>query len=330
MAATRVAKASFTVDDVYERALATLKCAILQGTTRIRTHVEVDPLVGLRSFEAVVALAEDFRWAVDVEICVFAQDGLTNNPGTEELLAEALGHGARAVGGAPYADTDPREHIDRVFKLARDFDVDVDMHLDLADSPEPRHAEYLAEVTERCGWEERVTIGHLTQWSLVPPEILARLVARLSVLGIGVTVLPATDLFLMGRAPSYAKPRGVLDLGELLARGGRASLATNNVLNAFTPYGDASLVRMANLYANVTHQATAEQLASCFELVSSNAAGLLGGAEYGLKIGNPADLVAFEATSAAQTIAELAPVRWVIKRGHQTVTRPEAAILLPE
>ena len=41
-------------------------------------------------------------------------------------------YGARAVGGAPYTDADPHGQIDRVFAMARDFDVDVDFHLDLA------------------------------------------------------------------------------------------------------------------------------------------------------------------------------------------------------
>lgn len=33
------------------------------------------------------------------------------------------------------------------------------------------------------------------------------------------------------------------------------SLATNNVLNPFPPYGDGSLIRIAKLYANVCHMA---------------------------------------------------------------------------
>jgi cytosine/creatinine deaminase len=329
MAATRGAKASFTVEDVHDRARTTLERCVEQGTTRVRTHVEVDPLVGLRGFEAIAALADEYRWAVDLEICAFPQDGLFNNPGTEELLVDALGRGAHVVGGAPYADSEPRRQIDRIFELASEFDVDVDLHLDLAESTEPRHAEYVCEVTEKSGWGGRVTIGHLTQWSILPPESFASLGTRLVDCGIGVTVLPATDLFLMGRTPRYARPRGVLELTEHLARGGRASLATNNVLNPFTPYGDCSLARIANLYANVTHLATEQELKSCFELVTSRAAEILRATDYGIAPGRPADLVAFAASTPAQVVAEIVPPRWVIKRGRPSVERAPVRLLGP-
>jgi cytosine/creatinine deaminase len=43
----------------------------------------------------------DYKWAIDIEICVFPQEGLTNYPGTDELLVEGLKRGATVVGGAP-------------------------------------------------------------------------------------------------------------------------------------------------------------------------------------------------------------------------------------
>src|SRR5712691_3570191 len=104
-------KKDFTVEDVRRRAEATLRECLVHGTTRIRTQVEIDPAVGLRSFEAVQSLAADYRWAVDLEICVFPQDGLTNYPGTEELLVAALRRGAPVLGGAPRYDSDPAGQI---------------------------------------------------------------------------------------------------------------------------------------------------------------------------------------------------------------------------
>ena len=77
------------------RAAQTLEAAISHGTTRMRTHVEVDPGVGLRGFEGVAALVDEYRWAIDIEICIFPQEGLLNNPGTDELMVEALRSGGR-------------------------------------------------------------------------------------------------------------------------------------------------------------------------------------------------------------------------------------------
>ena len=88
-------KKSFTPDDVYQRARTTLEKAISHGTMHMRTHVEVDPGIGLRGLDGVLQAIADCRWAIDAEVCVFPQEGLTNNLGTEELMIAAMKQGAR-------------------------------------------------------------------------------------------------------------------------------------------------------------------------------------------------------------------------------------------
>src|SRR4051812_28239132 len=142
-------KHTMTVEDVTKRARETLEGCIKHGTTRMRTHVEVDPLIGLRGFEGVQALVDEYKWAIDIELCVMPQEGLTNNPGTDELMVEALKGGAKAVGAAPNYDTDHDAQIRRVFEMAREFDVDIDMHLDSGTSPEQLDAVLVCELTEK-------------------------------------------------------------------------------------------------------------------------------------------------------------------------------------
>ena len=47
IASVAAAKRDFTEDDIYARGKRTLEKAIVQGTTRMRTHVEIDPRIGL-------------------------------------------------------------------------------------------------------------------------------------------------------------------------------------------------------------------------------------------------------------------------------------------
>jgi cytosine/creatinine deaminase len=162
---TAAAKRNFTVEDVYARGKRTLERCIGHGTMRMRTHVELDPGIGMIGFEAVEQLARDYAWAMDVELCVFPQEGLTNNPGTEELLIEGLRRGARAIGAVPYFDSDPRGQIDRIFAIARDFDAEIDMHLDLGETTQGMQIEYVCRKTEEFGWGGRVAVGHATQMS---------------------------------------------------------------------------------------------------------------------------------------------------------------------
>ncbi|MEQ9349386.1 MAG: amidohydrolase family protein, partial [Alphaproteobacteria bacterium] len=107
------AKKGFTAEDVQTRARRTLEKCILQGATHMRTQLEVDPAIGLRGLDGVLPLIDEYRWAIDMEICVFPQEGLLNNPGTDDLMVEALKRGCRVVGAAPYTDSDPAGQIDR-------------------------------------------------------------------------------------------------------------------------------------------------------------------------------------------------------------------------
>jgi len=325
---TAQAKRGFTAEDVFARGRRTLEKSISHGVTRMRTHVEVDPGIGLQGFAGVQRLARDYAWAIDLQLCVFPQEGLINNPGTHALLVQALRDGAGVIGAAPYADSDPRGQIDRIFEIAREFDVDIDMHLDLAETTDGMQAEYVCHRTEEFGWGGRVTIGHVTQASLLAPDEFASLATRLAGAGVGVTILPATDLYLMGRAPTRAKPRGVVPAAPLLAHGVNCTISTNNVLNPFTPYGDASPIRMANLYANVCHAAGDAALGDCMAMITDRAARQLRVAVYGITEGAPADLILLDATDPAGAIAELAQPLWGLKAGHMTFRR-ERAVLLP-
>ena len=127
---TARAKAGFSEEDVYERASALVRQAIVHGTNRMRTFVEIDPRAGMRSFEAIKRVRERYAFAIDIEICAFAQEGLTQEPETEDMLDEALRAGADLIGGCPYTDHRPEEHVRRIFALAKRHDVDVDFHLD--------------------------------------------------------------------------------------------------------------------------------------------------------------------------------------------------------
>jgi cytosine deaminase len=327
---TAAAKRAFTTDDVYARAKQTLERCIMHGTMRMRTHVELDPSIKMVGFDAIEQLARDYAWGIDLELCVFPQEGLTNNPGTEELLIEGLRRGAKVIGAVPYFDTDPRGQIDRVFAIARDHDVDIDMHLDLADSTDGMQIEYVCRKTEEYRWGGRVAVGHVTQLSLVDKARFDAITAQLARAGVAVTVLPSTDLHLMGRSHDHAIPRGVVRAEPLRAAGVSCSISTNNVLNPFTPYGDGSLIRMANLYANVCHVARPADLAGCLDMITTSSARLMRLADYGIAEGCPADLVAIDATNPADAIARVAQPLWGMKHGRLSFRHARPELLFPE
>ena len=322
-------KQEFTPEDVYARAKRTLEKCVLQGTTHMRTHLEVDPVIGLRSLEGILPLVEEFRWAIDIQVCIFPQEGLLNNPGTDELMVEALRRGGHVVGAAPYTDSDPHGQIDRVFEIARQFDIDIDMHLDFGPDAESLDLDYVCELTERYGYGGRVAIGHVTKLSAVPPGRLQEKGRRLAEAGVAVTVLPATDLYLMGRHQEHSMMRGVAPVHRLLEEGVNCSLSTNNVLNPFTPFGDCSLVRMANLYANICQVGDQGGLSECYEMVSSRPARLMRLPGHSVNVGDAADLVVLDCGSRADAVAEVVSPAMGFKAGRRTFHRPAVQLEPP-
>ncbi len=324
------AKQGFTEADVAARASRVLEKCVGNGTTHMRTHLEVDPGVGMRGFDGVLPLIDEWRWAIDVEICVFPQEGLLNNPGTDQLIVQALERGARVIGAAPYTDSDPHGQIDRIFELAREFDVDIDMHLDFGESADELDVDYVCALTEQFNYGGRVTVGHVTKLSTATPEHFAATAKRMADAGVAVTVLPSTDLFLMGRGDRQSVKRGVTAAHKLLKHGVNCSLSTNNVLNPFTPFGDCSLLRMANLYANICQIGARSEILDCFEMVTRRSAEILGLGDYGLALGREADLVVIDSAEPESAVAEIAQPLYGFKRGRMTFKHAPVELLRPE
>jgi cytosine deaminase len=325
-------KKKFTPEDVYQRAKRTLEKSILNGTLHMRTHLEVDPGIGLRGLEGVLPLIDEYAWAIDLEVCVFPQEGLLNNPGTDELMAEALKRGCKVVGGAPYTDSSSTGQIDRVFAMAQEFGVDVDMHLDFGPTAYGMDLDHVCRRTDDHKYGGRVAIGHVTRaTSLKFPEEFEKMATRLANAGVAVTVLPSTDLYLMGRhhGHDHNVTRGVVPVHKLLHHGVNCSLSTNNVLNPFTPFGDCSLIRMANLYANIAQVGKRADIAECYDMVTRRSARLLRLKDYGVEVGKPADFIVLDCTDPVTAVAELIQPIYGFKRGRETFSRQPAVLHRP-
>jgi cytosine deaminase len=332
MQRTASVKHTFTAEDTYARAKTTLEQCLLHGVTHMRTQVEVDPNVGLTGFEAIEQLRKDYAWAVDLQPCVFLQEGWTGVAGADENLVACLQRGAPVIGGGIRYDKDGAGQIRRVFELAREYDIDVDFHLDGGYAVDQLDYPLVCEMTDRLGWQDRVAFGHGSKFSCMPVKQQAEVGKRLAQSQVSLAVLPATDIFNAGRHMEHNVIRGVTDANTLIENGANCTLATNNVLNAYTPYGDCSLTRIANLYANIVQRYGAKDLTMCFEMITDRAAKLMRLDDYGIAVGKTADIVIWGEQSAADVIAKCAlPLagfkrgRRIFKRELPTLERPSSA-----
>jgi cytosine deaminase len=316
---TSEAKRGFTSADIAARARRVLDMAVAAGTTAMRAHVEVDPIVGLAGMEAMLALEREYAPAVDIQLCAFAQEGILQAPGTETLLRRALEMGADLVGGCPYNDTDATRHIEIVFALAREFGVDADFHVDFFDEPEHLHVREIVRQTERLGWQKRVAVGHLTELAALPLAEQAALTADLARAGIGVISLPLTDLYLMGRADARNVRRGLAPIRRLLEAGVPVALASNNIRNPFTPIGTADPAHLTFVGAVAAHMGTPELMCELVATITTYPARILNLRDYGCAAGCRADLVAWDCWRPEEIVTSLPARRLVVKAGRVSV-----------
>jgi cytosine deaminase len=267
-------------------------------------------------------LRDAYRDLVGLQLVAFPQEGIFKSPGTDRLLRQALDAGADLLGGVPYNDQNPQEHIDSLFSLAEEYDVDLDLHVDFSDDPADRTILAVADQTLARGWKGRVTVGHLTSLGAIPADEATHIVGRIRDAGIHVITLPATDLYLNGRAVQALPPRGLTPVRRLLDAGVNVCLSSNNVRNAFTPFGRAHPLEIALILGYAGHMGSPHDRIRLIEMVTTNPARALRiERQYGIRVGCHADLMVLNSTSLEEVISDQPEPSFVIKRGRIVVER---------
>lgn len=308
-------KPTFTKEDVVERTTRALFSLVTHGTTHIRTHAEFDPAQGFTGFETVMELKEKYRDLMDIQVVAFPQEGIFKCPGVEDMMTQAMEWGADVVGGIPYNDTPADKHIDLVFRLAAKYGKPIDFHQDFKDDADGITIEYICDKTIAEGMQGRVSVGHLTALAALPPERLEPILRKMADAKISVMCLPATDLHLGARKDTYNVRRTVTPVRKLRDAGVNVCFATNNIRNAFTPYGTGDLMHIAMLGIPVCHLGGADDLPTVLPMLTTNAAKAIGLEDYGLEAGKKADMVLLDTKSVATAVIDIPERLFVIKNG---------------
>jgi cytosine deaminase len=327
--AIHAAKRAYTVEDVRRRATAVIEASVLTGTTRLRSHVDVDTVGGLVPLDGVLAAARDCADIAEVQIAAFPQEGLLRDPGAADLMAEAMQRGATVVGGMPHweaTEDGQREHVRLCFELAARHDADVDMHVDETDDGSVRTLAMVVAETELRGWQHRVTVGHVCALAAADHDYAKRVIADCARLGITVVANPVTNLVIQGRGDRGLVRRGTTRIRELMAAGVPVAFGQDCVQDGFYPFGRGDLLEVALISAHAAQLSTAAELHQALAAVTSvPAAAWHLGVNYGVAAGALADLQLYAATSWPEVLRLQNPPRQVWFRGRSvartTVTR---------
>jgi cytosine deaminase len=94
------------------------------------------------------------------------------------------------------------------------------------------------------------------------------------------------------------------------------AIASNNIANPFSPFGNANLLQAAWLTGLVGSTAAPADRAVLLAAIGENPARILGLPERHLRAGAPADLVVLDTTVADEAVAQAPPVAAVVHAGH--------------
>jgi cytosine/creatinine deaminase len=297
----QAAKRAYTPEAVRARAAEVIRWSALTGCTRLRSHVDVDTIGGLTPLEGVLAAARDCSYFAEVRTIAFPQEGILRDPGTAELVVEAMRTGADVVGGMPHwelDEDDQREHVRICFDIAEQFDADVDMHVDETDDGSIRTLEMVVDETVRRGWHGRVTAGHVCSLSAADEEYAARVIAKCRGAGVTIASNPGTNLVLQGRGDTGLIRRGTTRVRELMAAGVNVAFGQDCVDDGFYSFGRGDMLEVALISAHVAHLTTRAELDAALSAVTSAPARAWRlGSQYGLERGARADFQLFAAAS---------------------------------
>jgi cytosine deaminase len=324
---TGLLKRQQTREDVLDRSRRVLDMAVRQGTVALRCHPDVDTIQGLIGVETALELKSEYTPLVDLQVVAFPQEGILKSPGTLDLMREALRLGADVVGGCPYNELSwdaAKAHVDAVFELALRAGCDIDIHADFADDTNDQRftaAAYIAHKTIAAGYQGRVTLGHVTSLGALLPDEASRVIALLREAGIHVVTLPATDLYLGGRKETTLnRRRGLTPIQALRDAGVNVAFSSNNIRNAFTPFGTADPLQIGLLLAHSAQLGSPDDQAFVLHMCTHAAAAVMGMAgDYGIAVGKQADLLIVDTLKVSDALLDLPTRLWVIKRGKVTV-----------
>jgi cytosine deaminase len=311
-------KAQYTTEDILERAGRAIEEGILNGTTVFRAFADVDSIGQLRGLEGLLALRELWRNVVQIEVVAFPQEGILRDPGTAELMEEAMRLGADIVGGLPWfemLDEDARAHIDFCFDLAKRYDKDIHMLVDDTDNPLSRSLEYLAVKTMHEGYQGRVSASHCGALAAYNEVHAHKVMDLLKQANVSISSNPHISLVVQGRYDQEPIRRGITRVKQLWRHGVNVFSSQDDVADPFYPFGRNDQQEVVAYMCHTAHMAAPSEIEAAFDFVTYNAARALRLPGYGLEPGCRADLNVLAAPTAREVLRLQQPPRWVIGKG---------------
>jgi cytosine deaminase len=304
--------AHWSAQDVQQRMDFALRTAYARGVVAIRTHLDSPGSQPDISFPVFRALRD--QWAGRIELqasTIVTIDTFLGEAGARlaDIVAESGGHlgcvtrSQRHRGDPLPPDLD--EGLARVFQLATQRGLDLDLHVDESTDPRARTLLRVARMAVAQGFRGRILCGHCSALALQTDEFIDETLAACRDAGIAIVSLPTVNMYLQDRSLEAVRTprwRGVTVVHEMKRAGLQVAVAGDNCRDPFYAYGDHDMLDTYTQAVKILH--LDHPLSDWIRAASATPAAIMDLPQRGvLKAGVPADLMVLRARSYSELLA---------------------------
>jgi len=310
-------KSTLTDDILMNNAREVIKWYAANGVLRVRTHADcTDPT--LRTVKCLLALKEEVKELIDIQVVAFPQDAVFTNKINRDLLEEAVKMGVDVIGGAPhieYTREDGVKEVELIYDLAEKYDRLIDIHIDETGDPHSRFVEVMAKESINREFFDRATASHTTAMHNYNNDYAFKLIGNLAKAKINIITNPFDNTVLQNRTDGYPRKRGCTRVDELLEKGVNVSIGHDSIMDPWYSMGKGNMLAAAYLLMHTAQLNGYEQVNTLFDMITTNSAKTMHISDYGIKPGNSADLIILDAENPFEAIRLQAECLYVIRKG---------------
>ena len=289
-----------------QRATTMIETLLSKGSTHIRTHVNIDPYIGLKNLEGVKAALESFNGKVTADIIAFPQHGLLRES-VPSLMREAMRSGATMVGGLDPAGIDNaiEKSLYEVMDIATEFDADVDIHLHDGGFVGYYTADKWIDIVQDANYKGRTALSHAFCLGDIPVPQQEIVAARLA----------EQDVAIMSTIPINLG-RVIPPIDLLDASGVKVHFGCDGFYDSWSPYGTGDVLEKATRFCELTRKIDEKSLRNSLKWVTGGTVALNeDGQKVWPNVQDDASFVFFDAASSAEVVARKPSKRVVMVKG---------------
>lgn len=290
-----------------QRASKMIEMILSKGSTHIRTHVNIDPYIGLKNLEGIKEALEEYKDYLSYEIVAFPQHGMLEHIEVIPLMKEAMRTGATIVGGLDPAGIDKNieKSLYETMNLAEEFNAEIDIHLHDHGHVGFYTIDKLVEMVKEANWKNRAAVSHAFSLGDVPETQAREMAEYLGENGVAIMstipinrVIPPIDLLDQFNVPVY--------------------LGCDGFFDSWGPFGNGDVLEKVKRYCERTKRIDEKALAYSLKWATGGLTPLSASGEMQWpKVGDEASLVLMDASCSAEAIARLPKRKSVYFKGKE-------------